>query len=98
MNKGFMLAVQVGKIILGSLGQVHNGAQVDQFIGHRFNRGKLLGQQAQIIHIMGQWNSPFTSLKYCFLMIILLLQFNAIIPARRLQVHFHRVKKSQKSL
>ena len=58
MDECLMFAVQIGKIILRPLGQVHNGAQVDQLVGDRFNRREFLGQQAQIVHVMRQNNLP----------------------------------------
>ena len=51
--ESLVFAMQVGQEVLGALGQVHDGLQVDDFFGSIGNRRERLREQIQVVHVGG---------------------------------------------
>ena len=52
VQKGLVLAVDIREKVLGTLGQVQDRAQVDDFSGSRLDAGELARQQLQVAQVM----------------------------------------------
>ena len=53
MEKGLIFSVNVGNKVLGALGQVQDGLEVDDLAAGRLYRGVLAGEHLQIAQIWG---------------------------------------------